>query len=72
MNKLTPRQEKQLAFCDRMELVESLAYLPNYDVSCKTCGEHITFHAVDSVRYFIRRHTGHETWLIYLGKPKEI
>jgi len=65
---LTPEQERQLAFCDRMEPFESLVYLPRYDVSCQTCGEHKTFHAVDSVRSFIKRHAGHKTWVTYLGK----
>lgn len=62
----TPMQFKQLAFADKLEPTESLAYPRTYNVSCRTCHEHKTFHAADSIRSFIGRHEAHNTWLTVL------
>jgi len=75
---MTPTQEKQLIFLDKMEHREVLremrgggwSSLTNYTVKCHTCNESIFCNVPDTAKQFIYEHQNHRTWVTYMGRTK--
>jgi hypothetical protein len=67
---LTKTQERQIDFLRKCESREELDPQPTYEITCNTCKADITCHAACTGIDFIRKHSGHSTWVQNLGKTR--
>jgi hypothetical protein len=65
---LTERQQKQIAYLQRLEPYEDLRSIHTFWVDCKDCNEGKELHSCEGVRCFILNHSGHRTWVTNGGK----
>lgn len=66
MNELTPRQQTQIEWLRKMEANEELGSGSQYHFLCRTCKFTIWAYAADTIKMWIRKHAGHNTWLDYV------